>query len=292
MNRRARIVDFEEARSTSCHDHRLQDARSMASRKSSCDRIDPTVRPADVSGRRKPEPNRNARSRAIKSGQVASARRGERPPRFADKQEQRSLQQRKSDARKRKAKRAYEHAITQSPQQPSEGGPRAAVYQGQMGPTHRRSSQMRNEQENVARKRDMGHMSPAPHPLLPRIGRAIGLLFACVLLCMVAVYRPAHDYYFAIRDEAKAQAQLEVLNEQNEELHEEVDHLSTDEGIQDKAAIDYGWVQQDENPVIVSGVHPESQGFSSALDAVDSTSVKAPDTWYSGFLDSFFGYTI
>ncbi|WP_283170861.1 FtsB family cell division protein [Curtanaerobium respiraculi] len=297
MTRTARIVDFEEARSASRRSHRTRDdsAGSESLHRDASRAVMPTARPLahqreDSREHARVAPNRDARNRAVHGGEAAGARRGSRPPRVSDRRTVAgTLKQRQHDARKRKADRAFDRTV-KSDAPAAESGPRPAVYRGQMGATHRKSSRMRTQQEAVARSVAIPHAGTGSVSNVPRFAKIIGAIAACMLICVAAVYQPAHDYYVAVRDEAKAQAQLEVLNQQNELLKQEVAYLSSDTGIQDQAALNYGWVQEGENPVVVTGVTSEANPLEPANIACVAA-VKAPDTWYSGFLDPLFGYS-
>ena len=299
MARQAHIVDFEEARNASRRSgarNRSREAAGASSRLSS---------------------NREARSRAIRGGEVAGARRGshyaqrnqtrtragqsaQRGRTRGDKRTQRNIAESvcklQRDARKRKADRAFDRTVGASSSASGESGPRAAVYRGKMGSTHRKSSRMRNDQEAASRgvAPSRGRAAQTGRVIagaIPRFVRIPLVLFAALALCVAALYQPMQDYYIATRDQAKAAAQLEVLSQQNAQLQKDVAVLSTDEGIKDQAALDYGWVEQGETAVAVSGVSAEDTELDSAVMVVSATAVSAPATWYSGMLDPFFGYS-
>ena len=105
------------------------------------------------------------------------------------------------------------------------------------------------------------------------------------------LYAPAKDYYIASRDAAKTQAEYNRVSQENSQLQSDVESLSTDEGIEDRAREDYGWVKEGENSVSVSGLSSDRDQSTNASSKADTASeAKAPTTWYSGILDAFFGY--
>lgn len=115
-------------------------------------------------------------------------------------------------------------------------------------------------------------------------------LVACIAVFMAFLYPSVQDYYIALRDQAKSQAEYAALQNHQAQLQQDVDYLSSDEGVEDAVRAKYGWVYPSENSVLVQGVQSESDFDGTSVGAIPSGSVPAPETWYSGFLDQFFGY--
>ena len=114
----------------------------------------------------------------------------------------------------------------------------------------------------------------------------ISLIAGCAFL-----YAPVKNYYFAVRDQAKAEAAYEMVIAHNDALKEDVAQLVTDEGMEDRARQQYGWVKEGENAVMVSGLSkPTDPSAAEILRTTSPDAVKAPETWYSPLLDSVFGY--
>ena len=199
-------------------------------------------------------------------------------------------QKAKREAAKARADREFtkhygvDHAAT-----PGDAGPRAAVYRGEMGSQHKRASRMQNE-ENV---RNGGVSVPMPNlksGLLKKPAFFGGLaLAACALACGLFLYAPAQRYYLELRDRDRLAVEYELVSERNEAIAAEVALLSTPEGIQDRAREEFGWIAEGEHAVSVTGLSSEAQPVNFQAN-INSASVKAPETWYSDFLDSFFGY--
>lgn len=162
-------------------------------------------------------------------------------------------------------------------------GPRAAVYKGEMGSKHKRAAQMQNTGESARSARGASaKKSRAFHPaLLASAAVAACLLFGCVFL-----YGPAKTYYQEVRECDRLEAEYAALQQRNDAIQDEVDALSTDAGIEDKARSEFGWVKEGENAVSVSGLDVEEESNFTAN--IVPGSVEAPDTWYS-FLDPIFG---
>ncbi len=112
----------------------------------------------------------------------------------------------------------------------------------------------------------------------------------CLVLLCVSLYPSVQNYYIAIRDQAQSQAEYEALQEYYERLQDDVALLNTEEGIKTRAHDKYGWVSPGENSVMVQGVQARSGLGDSDIGIVPAGSIKAPETWYSGVLDPFFGY--
>ena len=126
-----------------------------------------------------------------------------------------------------------------------------------------------------------------PKSLLVRV--LIGLL-ALVLFSADFLYPVARDYYTAVREHARVEAAYEVAAQRTAALEADVAALSTDEGIQDRAREEYGWVMPGENAVTVTGLQQASHPTQTANDVPTVESVTAPETWYSPTLDVLFGY--
>ena len=78
-------------------------------------------------------------------------------------------------------------------------------------------------------------------------------------------------------------------------MQSQIDYLNTDEGMEEYIRSELGWIRSDEHMMTVEGLSPSAQSqsasdTSSELSTVPTDNVKAPDTWYSGVLDTLFGY--
>lgn len=156
-----------------------------------------------------------------------------------------------------------------------------------MGHTHRKSARMHSESERAKRSRGMS--LPRSSGVTVRLG-AVALAFAAIALAFAFVYPAAKDSYVAMRAQAQLQAEYDALLERNQTIQANVDRLSTDEGIEDRAREEFGWVKSGENAVNVYGLSEEEGDSSSSLSAdVTAGSVPAPQTWYSSVLDPLFG---
>ena len=172
-------------------------------------------------------------------------------------------------------------------------GSRAAVYKGEMGRSHKRafdevSASRRNSSavSVTSRKPKKLRSSTAS-----RIAVTLGCL-VCVMAVLLFLYPTAQQVYLESREKDRLQAVYDALVERNTALQERIDYLSTDEGIEDTARKELGWVQEGEIAVVVEGLSEDSEGETASVTAqITSDSVATPDTWYSPILDIVFGYT-
>ena len=113
-----------------------------------------------------------------------------------------------------------------------------------------------------------------------------------VVFAVTMLYFPCQNYYNETRQLQQLQAEYDALQEYNTQMQNQVDYLNTDEGIEDYARSELGWIRPGEHVVSVEGVTPSTDTSRSndRVYAIPAGSVAAPDTWYSGFLDVIFGY--
>lgn len=187
--------------------------------------------------------------------------------------------------RKAKADRAFDKRYGGSPSASSESGPRAALYEGKMGHTHKKSARMQNESSRKKAGRSSAKRSIG---LRGRLG-AVAAALVIVALAAGFLYPAAKDSYVAMRAQAQLQAEYDALMQRNEAIQANVDRLSTDEGVEDRAREEFGWVKSGENSVNVYGLEQDEEAASTLNADVTAGSVPAPDTWYSSFLDPLFG---
>lgn len=233
-------------------------------------------------------------SRETAEGQQRQAR--QRTNRSARTQNEGTLDKLRKRFRSVKADRQFDRTIgakerSQANQAAQEQGSRAAVYNMSMGSTHRRSARM--AEENVGRKAS-GFSLPFSIPFASNLSAAAttALVGAFALAVGVVLMYPAvANYYNETRTLQQLEAEYAALEDYNTQVQAEVNYLGTDEGLEEYARSELGWVGKDENVVDVKGVQSTaSSSESSASHVVQEGSIKAPDTWYSGVLDVIFGY--
>ena len=170
-----------------------------------------------------------------------------------------------------------------------EGGSRAAVYKGEMGSAHRRSSRMQNEESSSASRRTRGGDSQKPAARLVRkpwfIATAVTAF--CLVFTVSFLYPSAAQLYHSVRERDQLQAEYAAIEQRNDSIQATVDALSTDAGVEDRAHQEFGWVSKGENAVTVYGL--DLDGDSTFTASIVPGSIPAPETWYSKLLDPIFG---
>lgn len=197
----------------------------------------------------------------------------------------------KRTLRRRKADRLF------SRQEPdaadiNDQAPRPGLYKGEMGRSQRKSARMQeaNAHTGVSFALPVGFSQSWSSA--PRAMRVIVLAFFCVILSCAFVYPSAKDAYGAVRDQQQAQAEYQAIQDRNAEIQNRSDLLKTDDGMANYARDEYGYVKKGETSVLVSGLDKcnIAADAENQTAAIASSSIKPPDTWYSPFLDTLFGY--
>lgn len=230
--------------------------------------------------------------RAVFDEQALAEEEGEETPR------KKTMRDKLAAARKSRSKAKAERAFSRQFGQDggasgasgaSQAGPRAAVYKGEMGQSHRRASRMQND---AAPEQSPDKCTPrskaASLKQSPKFIACMGAL-ACVLFACLFLYGPAQQYYQSVREHDRLQAEYDAVAARNEALQAEVDVLGSDAGVESKAREDFGWVKEGEQAVVVYGLET-SEGDAVGVNAnIIPGSVEAPETWYSPVLDVVFG---
>lgn len=112
-----------------------------------------------------------------------------------------------------------------------------------------------------------------------------GVLVLIIAICAI-LYPVVGSYYQAFRQEQKLQAELDAVNERNEQISKENEELATDEGVENQAHEELGWVNKGEESAVVTNSGQEEE--SALPDQVQPEDVKAPQTWYYNILDTIF----
>ena len=194
---------------------------------------------------------------------------------------------RRQRAKERAGRAYYRQYEAGKPSDASQAGPRAAVYKGEMGASHRRSSRMQQKEAGVIQARQNargtsppsspGHLSSSPAPRCCAWGWGR----------LSSTGRPSSSTT-DIRERDRLAAEYEAVTERNAAIEASVDALSTEAGIEDAARTQLGWVHEGEHAVSVSGL-AEKDEASEFRGNIVSEDITAPDTWYSDLLDPIFG---
>ena len=121
------------------------------------------------------------------------------------------------------------------------------------------------------------------------MGLGLRVLFGVIALLIVAaavLYPMGCTYYQALRQEQTLQAELDAVNQRNEQIDAENKQLETDEGVENQAREEYGWVKDDEKATVV--VNSGDSGSGDMPSQVDGSKIEPPHTWYYDILDIIF----
>ena len=121
------------------------------------------------------------------------------------------------------------------------------------------------------------------------MGLGLRVLFGVIALLIVAaavLYPMGCTYYQALRQEQTLQAELDAVNQRNEQIDAENKQLETDEGVENQAREEYGWVKDDEKATVV--VNSDDSGSGDMPSQVDGSKIEPPHTWYYDILDIIF----
>ncbi|MBQ3301897.1 MAG: septum formation initiator family protein [Eggerthellaceae bacterium] len=203
-------------------------------------------------------------------------------------------EERKRKRNKERAGKQFErqYAFDEGAAGTEEGAPRAALYEGKMGSRQRKSARM---QAADSASPAMAKLNPAgwfSNFNLSSRALRIGTAVLCVVLAFVFLYTPAKQYYQSVREHDKLEAEYAAIQARNEALDEQVDALASDAGMEDAVRQKYGYVVTGDQTAVVTGLSDDASSFNGNdnIEAnVLSSTVKAPEEWYTPILDAFFG---
>ena len=171
--------------------------------------------------------------------------------------------------------------------------PRAALYEGKMGASHRKSTRMQRASSatpQTAKLNPAGWLSNLQ--VSPRTLKGFTAVL-CVVLIAVFLYVPAQQYYQAQREHDRLVAEYAVLEQRNAALNSQNDSLSSNAGMEDAVRQKYGYVVEGDQAGYVVGLSDNATDTSRDSENIEanvlSSAVKAPEEWYTPYLDAFFG---
>lgn len=131
----------------------------------------------------------------------------------------------------------------------------------------------------------------AKKPHSKKFNRGVAIALALVV-AITFIYPSAKDYYVAIRDNAKSEAEYAALQEYYEQLKEDVEVLGTDQGIEDAARDEFGMIMPGDVAMNIKDLDSEADFDKNPTEIgiTPAGSIKAPEKWYTYILDPFFGY--
>ncbi len=293
MSQRASILSFDQARSHGTQpDSRMPKMASSQSRQPSSGAPQvrtQTYRRNDIRTQSRPmnyrssaAQNANERRRVAARSQVQQSTREKAPSTF---------DRVRHAARAKKADRDFEH-YTQLTERnrPQEQSSRPALYQMQMGKTQKRSTRMQREHATSAHSQRSSRKE-ARHPWWQR---RICIALCAVVFCGFMLYQPIANLYNETRSLQQLEAEYDALQANNVQVRANLDHLATDEGLEEYAHNELGWIRADEHTARVADVaQPDqsAQQVKRVVTTIPEGSIETPDTWYSPVLDVVFGYS-
>ena len=177
------------------------------------------------------------------------------------------------------------------------GVPRPALYKGQMGSKHRKSSKMQQQVKGYEATSFFDRFAflrgVADHPAFPRVTKlaTVGICICVVAFCL---YTPAQHFYHAQRENDRLVAEYTVIKERNNALDIQNDILASKAGMEDAVRKKLGYVKDGENAAVVTGLSASATNKNKDNENVEATvlsrSVQAPEAWYTPFLDTFFHF--
>lgn len=112
------------------------------------------------------------------------------------------------------------------------------------------------------------------------------LAAAMVILAAAILYPAARTYYITVRNNERLAIELTAVEARNEAIAAQVDTLRSDEGIEDMARSQLGWVRRGEEAVAVQGAVPDD--LMALPETVETSTITAPSTPMTRALDVLF----
>ncbi len=219
-----------------------------------------------------------------------SAQRRTTSQRSSHQTPQRAADRIRHAVRSKKVDRDFERYTQQTERtRPQEQTSRPALYQMQMGKTQKRSTRMQQE-ASATRKTH----SARKESRRPKWHMRACIVACAILFCGSMLYQPIANLYNETRSLQQLEAEYDALQANNVQVRANLDYLATDEGLEEYAHNELGWIRNDEHTARVADVaQPDqsSQQVKRVVTTIPEGSIETPDTWYSPVLDIVFGYS-
>ena len=194
---------------------------------------------------------------------------------------------------KKRAGKMFAENYAESPSETSEGAPRAALYKGEMGAKQRKSSRMQKASQAGSSSAKFDPRGWFSNFSLKGFPVKTVTALVCIVLAFVFLYTPAQQYYQSARERDRLAAEYAAIEDRNVALQYQNVALASDAGMEDAVRQTYGYVKPGEQVARVSGLSDEATDSARGSENIEanvlSSSVKAPEEWYTPFLDAFFG---
>jgi cell division protein FtsB len=114
------------------------------------------------------------------------------------------------------------------------------------------------------------------------------VVIGALIFAVVMLYPVAREYYVVKREHDRLSAEYQAVIDRNEKIKQQIDELSTPEGIEDRAREEFGWVKEGEEAVNITGL-TITESSTGLPPAVEPGTVQAAEHWWTQTLDEFFG---
>lgn len=150
-------------------------------------------------------------------------------------------------------------------------------------------SEERKLEREASRPKDGFHPIKAAIEIFGNMGlgyRIVTCIVAFILIVGVVLYPIGCTYYQAMRQQQQLQAVLDAVNDRNSQIESENKELETDEGVENQARQEYGWVKDGEHATVIT--NGDDSSGNDMPSQVDETKIEPPHTWYYDILDVIF----
>lgn len=147
-----------------------------------------------------------------------------------------------------------------------------------------KESNRKAHQKEIAKKKAKAQREPDHERI---VIRNFFLASVLVVLAGAMLYPVAKEYYQTARARDQLEAEYAALASRNDAISEQIANLQTDEGVEDQARSELGWVKKGENAVTVTGIG-ETTSTTTLPEQVTAGSVEVEDTWVTKVLDFIF----
>lgn len=147
----------------------------------------------------------------------------------------------------------------------------------------------KHEREASKKEREGFHPVRAALEIFGNMGlgyRVLTGFIVFVLVVFAVLYPIGCTYYQAMRQQQQLEAVLEAVEERNSQIESKNKELETNEGIENQARDEYGWVKDGEHATVVTNGNDDGAG--NMPSQVDETTIEPPHTWYYDILDVIF----
>lgn len=198
-------------------------------------------------------------------------------------------EERKRAKRKEKADRKFDRQFGGDEPSASAGGPRAAVYKGEMGSKQRRATRMQRNGANESARTLASSSRERTGGGVVRGLKGVLVAVAAVVALGAFLYEPAQQYYQALREHDRLEMEYQAVEDRHGRLQADLADLQTDSGLEARAHQQLGWVKKGEQTANVRGLDVDITENSLLQANIDPSDIELPQTWYSPILDPLFG---